>query len=85
MLISRLHRGHGKETEMLDGLRSQRQLALFFCAWLAFNFPLLALWDHKISLAGIPMFPLAIFILWGLLIAGIAVLMECGPHDSGGT
>ncbi len=69
---------------MLDGLRSQRQLALFVCAWLAFNFPLLTLWDHKVSLAGIPMFPLAIFVLWGLLIAGIAVLMERGPPDSEG-
>lgn len=68
---------------MRDGLHSQRQLALFFFAWLAFNFPLLALWDHDVSVAGVPMFPLAVFILWALLIAGIAVLMECGSADSG--
>ena len=68
---------------MLDGLHSQRQLALFFCGWLVFNFPLLALWDHDFTLAGIPIFPVAIFSLWGLLIAGVAMLMERPGPDLG--
>lgn len=69
---------------MLDGLHSQRQLALFCCACLAFNFPLLALWDQDVSVAGVPMFLLAIFMFWGLLIVGIFALMECGPPDAEG-
>lgn len=68
---------------MLDGLRSQRQVALFFCACLAFNFPLLALWDHDVRVGGVPIFLLAIFMLWGLLIVCIAALMECGPPEAG--
>ena len=48
---------------MLEGLRSQRLLALF-CAGLAlFNFPLLALWDRDALVFGLPLFPTALFVL----------------------
>ena len=61
---------------MLEGLRSQRLLALF-CAGLAlFNFPLLALWDRELTVFGLPLFPAALFALWALLIVLLAVLME---------
>jgi hypothetical protein len=61
---------------MLDGLRSQRLLALF-CAGLAlFNFPLLALWDRELRVFGLPLFPLALFVLWALLIAALALILE---------
>ncbi|MBN8494032.1 MAG: hypothetical protein J0M00_21685 [Burkholderiales bacterium] len=61
---------------MLEGLRSQRLLALF-CAGLAlFNFPLLALWDRDLTLLGLPLFPTALFVLWALLIAALALILE---------
>ncbi len=61
---------------MLEGLRSQRLLALF-CAGLAlFNFPLLALWDRDLALLGLPLFPAALFVLWALLIAALALILE---------
>ena len=34
---------------MLEGLRSQRLLALFCAALVLFNFPLLALWDRELT------------------------------------
>jgi hypothetical protein len=57
-------------------LHSQRLLALFFFGWLMLNFPLLGLWDKDVYVAGLPFFPLAILVLWGLLIAATAWLME---------
>jgi hypothetical protein len=65
---------------MLERLRAQRLLALF-CAGLAlFNFPLLALWDRDLTVLGLPLFPTALFALWALLIAGLALILE-GQDD----
>jgi hypothetical protein len=50
-------------------LGAQRLMALFFGGALLFNFPLLALWDADASLFGVPLFPLALFVIWGVLIA----------------
>jgi hypothetical protein len=61
---------------MFKGLAAQRLLALFAGGWLLFNFPLLGLWDRDATLLGIPLFPAALFILWALLIAALAWLME---------
>ncbi len=61
---------------MFKRLDSQRLLALFLWGWLMLNFPLLGLWDRDADVAGLPFFPLAIFVLWGLLIAAMAWLME---------
>lgn len=61
---------------MFKGLGAQRLVALFVGGWLLFNFPLLGLWDRDAALLGIPLFPAALFILWALLIAAIAWLME---------
>lgn len=60
-------------------LASQRLVALFAAALLLFNFPLLALWDHPVSLWGLPLFPAALFLVWALLIAALAVVMERLP------
>ena len=61
---------------MLERLRSQRLLALF-CAGLGlFNFPLLALWDRGLTVFGLPLFPTALFALWALLIAALALILE---------
>ena len=61
---------------MLKGLGSQRLVALFVGGWVLFNFPLLGLWDRDATVWGIPLFPLALFLLWGGLIAALAWLME---------
>lgn len=65
---------------MLKGLGSQRLVALFAGGWVLFNFPLLGLWDRDATVWGIPLFPLALFLLWGGLIATLAWLMEW-PED----
>ena len=65
---------------MLKGLGSQRLVALFVSGWVLFNFPLLGLWDRDATVWGIPLFPLALFLLWGGLIAMLAWLMEW-PED----
>lgn len=61
---------------MFKGLGAQRLLALFAGGWLLLNFPLLGLWDRDAALWGVPLFPAALFILWALLIAVLAWLME---------
>ena len=65
---------------MLKGLGSQRLVALFAGGWVLFNFPLLGLWDRDATVWGIPLLPLALFLLWGGLIAMLAWLMEW-PED----
>ena len=58
---------------------SQRLVALFAAALLLFNFPLLALWDHSALVLGLPLFPLALFVIWAALIVVLAWLMERLP------
>ncbi|MBK6471701.1 MAG: hypothetical protein IPF94_13540 [Betaproteobacteria bacterium] len=61
---------------MRSGLLQQRLTGLFVLGLLLFNFPLLALWDRDATVLGLPLFPLALFIVWALLIAALAWLME---------
>ncbi|MBL8302580.1 MAG: hypothetical protein JNM26_07400 [Ideonella sp.] len=61
-------------------LLQQRLAGLFGLALLAFNFPLLALWDRSVTVWGLPLFPLALFVLWALLIGVLAWLMEHTPE-----
>ena len=63
---------------MLKSLRSQRLFALFVMGVALFNFPLLMLWDHEVQMWGIPLFPLGLFLVWGILIAALAWVMETG-------
>ena len=63
---------------MRRGLLPQRLIALFALALLLFNFPLLALWDRSAIWLGLPLFPAALFLIWALLIAALALLMERG-------
>ncbi len=58
--------------------RSSRLVALFCLGWLLFSFPVLSLWDRDVSLFGLPLFPLALFLLWAALIIALAWLMERG-------
>jgi hypothetical protein len=67
---------------MFQGLAAQRLVALFFAGWAMFNFPLLALWDHEAEVFGLPLFPLALFVIWALLIAALAWVAERGPDPT---
>lgn len=60
-------------------LGQQRLLALFAAGLLALNFPLLVLWDHAVYIAGLPLFPAALFGIWALLIAVLGGLIEAQP------
>ncbi len=66
---------------MFKGLKAQRLVTLFAGGWLVFNFPLLALWDRDVTLFGMPLFPVALFLLWAMLIAVTGWLMERAPRD----
>jgi hypothetical protein len=61
---------------MFKGLRSQRLMALFAAGALLFNFPLLALWDRDALILGVPLFPAALFMVWAVLIALLALIVE---------
>ena len=61
---------------MFKEIDAQRLVALFVGGWLLFNFPLLGLWDRAVTWLGVPLFPAALFLLWGLLIVATAWLME---------
>jgi membrane protein implicated in regulation of membrane protease activity len=63
---------------MFRGLDAQRLVALFFAGLALLNFPLLALWDHDVYLWGLPLFPSALFVLWAVLIAALAWVVERG-------
>jgi len=69
-----------KGTIMIKGLGSQRLVALFFAGMVLFNFPLLALWDRDLTLFGLPLFPAALFIGWGVLIAVLGWTVERIDH-----
>lgn len=66
---------------MSNVLTTQRLIAVFCSGWLLLNFPLLGLWDVEATVLGLPLFPAALFVMWGLLIAALAWLME---HQSPG-
>jgi len=61
---------------VFKGLGAQRLVALFVGGWLLFNFPLLGLWDRDVDVFGIPLLPVALFVLWGALIGVLALWME---------
>lgn len=64
---------------MKQKLESQRLLALFVAGCLLLNYPLIALWNREALVWGLPLFPLVLFALWGLLITALAWLMERRP------
>jgi len=57
----------------------QRLVALFVAGGLLLNFPLLALWDRDATVLGLPLFPAALFVLWGGLIALLGSIVERMP------
>jgi len=64
---------------MRKGMGEQRLVALFVAGGLLLNFPLLALWDRDATVLGLPLFPVALFVLWGGLIALLGSIAERMP------
>lgn len=61
---------------MFKQLDGERLAGLFVLGWLLFGYPLMGLWDRPLTLAGLPLFPVAVFGCWAALIAALAGLME---------
>ena len=56
--------------------RRQRLLALFLLGCLLFNYPLVALFNVRSTVAGIPALYAYLFSAWALLILLVAMVME---------
>ncbi len=61
---------------MLKGMTSQRLIALSLTGIAFLNFPLIALWDKDVHILGWPLLPFGLFLIWGILIAALAWVME---------
>ena len=61
---------------MFKGLAAQRLVAVFCAGWALLGFPLLTLWAPEATLAGLPLLPLMVFVVWALLIAAVAAIVE---------
>jgi hypothetical protein len=62
-------------------MKRARLLGLFALGWLGLNFPLITLWDHPVTLFGIPLMALALFAGWAVLIAAAAWIVERGDDE----
>ncbi len=58
------------------GPSPQVLIALTATGVLAFNFPLLMVWDADVSVFGLPLLPVALFTIWAGLIAALAFASE---------
>jgi len=59
-----------------QGRIGQRLVGLFLLGCLLFNYPLLALFNVRASIGGIPLLYAYLFTAWAILIALAAVIME---------
>ena len=59
-----------------SGLTGQRLTALFALGVLAFNYPLLSLFEGPVQLFGVPLIYFYVFGAWGALIALLALVVE---------
>ncbi len=57
-------------------LEGQRLVAVFAVGVLLLNFPLLALWDSRATVMGIPVFPVGLFGVWALLIGLVGWMLD---------
>jgi hypothetical protein len=64
-------------------MRKARLLGLCALGWLALNFPLITLWDHRVTLFGLPLMALALFAGWAALIVSAAWIVELGDDSDG--
>jgi hypothetical protein len=64
-------------------------LALLGAGLVLFNFPMLIVWDQWVTVAGLPLLPVALFSIWAALIGALAWASEraargAGAADDGG-
>jgi hypothetical protein len=59
-----------------SGLKGQRLIALFLLGCLLFNYPLLALFEGRAQVLGVPLVYAYVFAAWALLIALMALVVE---------
>jgi len=57
-------------------MKGARLVALSVLGFLLFNYPLLALFNHKGTLFGVPVLYAYIFAVWTVLIAAIALVAD---------
>lgn len=63
------------------GPRPQVLVALCAAGFAVFNFPLLLVWDAQGEIFGLPSLPVLLFLVWGGLIAALALVSRRGPED----
>ena len=56
--------------------KTQRLAALFALGAVLFNYPLLALFNRAVMVAGVPLLYLYVFLAWALLITLLALVVE---------
>jgi hypothetical protein len=57
-------------------MKTQRLAALFALGAVLFNYPLLALFNRAVMVAGVPLLYLYVFLAWALLITLLALVVE---------
>ena len=57
-------------------IKTQRLAALFVLGAVLFNYPLLALFNRAVMVAGVPLLYLYVFLAWALLITLLALVVE---------
>ena len=57
-------------------IKTQRLAALFALGAVLFNYPLLALFNRAVMVAGVPLLYLYVFLAWALLITLMALVVE---------
>ena len=67
-----------------DGPSTQVLVALCGAGAMLLNFPLLLIWDRPATVFGLPLLPVALFLVWGGLIAALALASRGGGGDDAG-
>lgn len=75
---------HRHQNHAARGPRTQVLLALCAAGVVLFNFPLLMVWDSSATVFGLPVLPVALFVVWGALILVLALVCERAPRRLGG-
>lgn len=76
--------GYGQRRGEPRRPRPEVLIALFAAALILFNFPLLAVWNVPATVLGLPLLPVALFVIWGALIALLACASERRRDDEDG-
>ncbi len=63
------------------GPRPQVLVALSLAGLALLNFPLLVVWDQQATVFGLPLLPVALFLIWAGLIVALVLVSETGAGD----